>query len=97
MNGIDEKTKQTIIATIASIVPNAHIYLFGSYARGDYKEHDDIDIAIDAGKVLPSEFMEEIYRLFKDTSIAQEMDIVDLHNVDAAKKAKILREKVMWE
>jgi len=34
MHMLDEKTKNKIIAVISALIPDAHIYLFGSRARG---------------------------------------------------------------
>ena len=42
---IPQKTK--IITVISMFCPNATIYLFGSFARGNIGSSSDIDIAID--------------------------------------------------
>lgn len=39
--------KETIITIIKHLLPQAHIYLFGSRARKDHQPESDIDIAID--------------------------------------------------
>lgn len=46
---IDELKK--IIAPIAKKYQIAQVYLFGSFARGDYDEQSDIDIRIEKGKL----------------------------------------------
>lgn len=40
-----------IIAPIAEKYHIAQVYLFGSFARGDYSEKSDIDIRIEKGKM----------------------------------------------
>lgn len=46
---VDEIKK--IIAPIAEKYQVAQVYLFGSFARGDYSEESDIDIRIEKGKL----------------------------------------------
>lgn len=46
---IDELKK--IITPIAKKYQIAQVYLFGSFARGDYDEQSDIDIRIEKGKL----------------------------------------------
>ena len=46
---IDELKK--IITPIAEKYQIAQVYLFGSFARGDYNEESDIDIRIEKGKL----------------------------------------------
>ena len=52
MKNLDEKTQKKIVAIISALIPQAKIYLFGSRARGTNSEWADIDIALDAGKLL---------------------------------------------
>ena len=40
-----------IITPIAEKYEISRVYLFGSFARGDYNEESDIDIRIDKGKM----------------------------------------------
>lgn len=46
---IDEIKK--IVTPIAKKYQIAQVYLFGSFARGDYNEQSDIDIRIEKGKL----------------------------------------------
>lgn len=42
---------KNIITPIAKKYQIAQVFLFGSFARGDYDEHSDIDIRIEKGKL----------------------------------------------
>lgn len=42
---------KNVIAPIAEKYQIAQVYLFGSFARGDYNEGSDIDIRIEKGKL----------------------------------------------
>lgn len=42
---------KNIIAPIAEKYRIAQVYLFGSFARGDYNDRSDIDIRIEKGKL----------------------------------------------
>ena len=42
---------KNIIAPIAEKYQISQVYLFGSFARGDYDEQSDIDIRIEKGKL----------------------------------------------
>jgi predicted nucleotidyltransferase len=44
--------KEAIIKIIAAFHPEAKIYLFGSYARGQEKPGSDIDVAVGIGRRL---------------------------------------------
>lgn len=42
---------KSVVAPIAKKYQIAKVYLFGSFARGDYDEQSDIDIRIEKGKM----------------------------------------------
>lgn len=97
MQTIDEKTKHKIIAVISALMPDVKIYLFGSRARGTNGPFADIDIALDGGKKLPIEDVDEIKTMFRESNIAYNIDIVDLHWMTDLMRNEILREKVIWK
>lgn len=70
--GISDKVIQEI-KTIAQQCNVDKVCLFGSRARGDYKERSDVDIAFCGGKA--SEF---ILRVDEETSTLLMFDIVDM-------------------
>ena len=97
MNQLDEKIKQKIIAVISALMPDVKIYLFGSRARGTNGPRADIDIALDAGKRLLIEDVDEIKSMFKESNIMYQIDVVDFHQVSELMRSEISKEKVIWK
>lgn len=71
--GIKEKVIQEIIA-LAKKHQVEKVILFGSRARGDFKERSDVDLAFCGGK--SSRFMLDVD---EETSTLLEFDIIDLN------------------
>ena len=94
---LDEKTKNKIIAVISALIPNAHIYLFGSRARGTNGKFSDIDIALDAGKSLPAVDVDEVKSMFKESNILYFIDVVDFHQITSLMQQEILRDRIVWK
>jgi len=97
MNQLDEKIKQKIIAVISALMPDVKIYLFGSRARGTNSPRADIDIALDGGKRLPIEDVDEIKSMFKESNIMYQIDVVDFYQVSELMRNEISKERVMWK
>ncbi|HEV2600840.1 MAG TPA: nucleotidyltransferase domain-containing protein [Candidatus Babeliales bacterium] len=97
MQIIDVKTKHKIIAVISALMPDVKIYLFGSRARGTNSPTADIDIALDGGKRLPAEDVDEIKSMLRESNIMYTIDVVDLHWMTDIMRNEILREKVVWK
>ena len=60
--------------------PDARFYIFGSRAKGKYREYSDVDIAIDC----PDMTLEQKWKLesdFENSTFPYEVDIVDLNNI----------------
>jgi len=94
---IDEKTKKKIISLISALFPNTKIYLFGSRARGNHAQWSDIDIALDAGKRIPSEDVGEIISVLEGTNLPYKIEVVDIHHVSDEMKESILEEGILWK
>ncbi|HEX3525148.1 MAG TPA: nucleotidyltransferase domain-containing protein [Stellaceae bacterium] len=75
---------------------DAAVWLFGSCARGDARQHSDIDIAILPRDELPSGFFAELAADFEESSIPYDVDLVDLRRADAALVDEVRREGVKW-
>lgn len=88
--------KELIVKLIRVLQPTAQIYLFGSRARGKYREQSDIDLAVDTGKKLTNSELEFIRRIVGAIHIPQEIDIVDVHRVSTGLYDSIMREGVKW-
>ena len=97
MKILDEKTQKKIIAIVSALIPEAKIYLFGSRARGTNSEWADIDIALDAGKLLETRDVYELICMFKESFIKYDIDVVDLYQVSDLMRDQILKDKVIWK
>ena len=97
MKNLDEKTKNKIIAIVSALIPDARIYLFGSRARGTNSEWADIDIALDAGKLLDGRDVYELSSMFKESLIKYNIDIVDFYQVSDVMRSEILQERIIWK
>lgn len=68
--------RQKVIDEITALARKNHVekvFLFGSRARGDYRERSDIDLAFQGGN--SSSFILDVE---EDTSTLLEFDIIDL-------------------
>jgi len=91
------KYKDLMIKIIEMFFPEAKIYLFGSYARGDNRWGSDIDIAIDAGRKLTLREKGMISSQLAALPMAQTVDVVCMHCIPEQMKQTILREGVVWK
>lgn len=89
--------KDKIIKVIEIFFPDAKIYLFGSRARGNYKETSDIDIAIDAGAPISMTERGQINSMLDALNVLQIIDVVDFQRAPEALKANILHEGIVWK
>jgi hypothetical protein len=75
---------------------DAAVWLFGSCARGDARQHSDIDIAILPRDNLPPGFFAELAADFEESPIPYDVDLVDLRCADPALVDEVRREGVKW-
>lgn len=85
MFGLEKRHIDFIAGILKKNIPdeNAKFYVFGSRAKGIYKEYSDIDIAVDLkDKKLSPEILGKILTEFEDSTLPYEVDVVDLNSVD---------------
>ena len=75
---------------------DASVWLFGSCARGEPRQHSDIDIAILARDDLPPAFFAELQDEIEESTIPYDVDLVDLRHADPALVEEVRREGVKW-
>jgi len=95
-DGLDEVVKNKIIGLLLVLFPHAKIYLYGSRARGDFKERSDIDIALDAGPAPERLNLGEARTVLEGTRIPYKIDLIDLNFVQKELRETILHEGVLW-
>jgi predicted nucleotidyltransferase len=75
---------------------DAAVWLFGSCARGEPRQHSDIDVAILPRGELPAGFFGELDAEIEESTIPYDVDLVDLRDADPALVAEVRREGVKW-
>ncbi|HLY47430.1 MAG TPA: nucleotidyltransferase domain-containing protein [Stellaceae bacterium] len=75
---------------------HAEVWLFGSCARGEVRQHSDIDIAILPRDDLPSGFFGELAADIEESTIPYDVDLVDLRHADPALIDDVRAEGVKW-
>lgn len=62
---------------------DAKFYIFGSRAKGNFKEYSDIDIAVKLtdGKIS-ADILGKILLVFSDSTLPYEVDVIDLNAID---------------
>ncbi|MBM3892975.1 nucleotidyltransferase domain-containing protein [Candidatus Dependentiae bacterium] len=88
--------KSQLITIIHRHVPDCKIMLFGSRARGTHKEGADYDVAIDVGYKIPFATMLRIWDDVEESDIHVQVDVVDLHSVDADFLEEVHKDAILW-
>jgi len=85
---------RSLVAPIAERYGVGRVYLFGSVARGDFKEDSDYDFCIELGKIRD---LIELSGFFQDLreAVGCEIDLVDTEAVDDEFLATIMAEGVV--
>lgn len=97
-SGIKPEYKYKIIAVISALIPEAHIYLFGSRATGTYTSASDIDLALDAGKKIePHWRVGEARDVLAELFIPYSVDLLDSHCLDRASRERIVDHGILWK
>jgi uncharacterized protein len=91
------KHKDRIITIISMFFPKAKIYLFGSYARGNYTRSSDVDIAIDNGAPISLVERAQIANMIDVLNLTQNVDVVDFQSAPSELQEKILEEGIVWK
>ena len=75
---------------------DAEVWLFGSCARGEPRQHSDIDIAILPRDQLPLGFFGGLQADIEESTIPYDVDLVDLSRADPALLEEVRREGIAW-
>ena len=93
---LNKKYKDKLISIIHKHIPGCTIYLFGSRALDTERSGSDIDISLDAGKIIDHRKILAIQLDFDETNIPMKMDLVDLNTASQELKDDILHEGIKW-
>lgn len=75
----------------------ARVYLFGSRARGSSRAASDIDIGIIDDAPLADRLLSDIRETLFESTIPYRVDVVDLGQVDAQFRQRVLTEGIPWK
>jgi predicted nucleotidyltransferase len=75
---------------------DAAVWLFGSCARGDARQHSDIDIGVLPRGDFPSGFFAKLAADLEESTIPYDVDLVDLRHADPALVDEVRRKGVKW-
>lgn len=89
-----EELRRTVLDALGD--HDATVWLFGSCARGDVRQHSDIDIAILPRDELSLGFFGVLQADIEESTIPYDVDLVDLSHADAALVDEVRREGVKW-
>lgn len=92
-----ERYKNIIVPIVEKYLPEVKIILYGSRARGDFKEGSDIDVALDGGEKIDSSLMNKIEWDLEDSDLPIFFDIVDFTKMSESMQKNILRDGVVWK
>jgi len=81
-----KKILNEIIKAVATVDPQAEVYLFGSRARGDYRKDSDWDIFILTPNDINEKDKDKYYDILNDVEIENDMAI-----------GCVVRSKANWE
>lgn len=93
---LNTKYQDKLLTIINKFLPGCTVYLFGSRARDQEVTGSDIDVALDTGAPIAYKTMLNLEMAIDETTIPMKVDVVDIHRVDSALKAEILREGIRW-
>ena len=83
MFGLEDRHINFILNILKTNFLGAKFYIFGSRAKGTYKEYSDIDIAVDFNKKkLDTDILGRLLIEFQDSTLPYEVDVVDLNSID---------------
>jgi len=72
----------------------AHVWVFGSRARGDHREHSDLDILVSPLTPKIEKLVSEVEETFINSNFPYKVDLVFLENIAASYKDQVLQERV---
>jgi predicted nucleotidyltransferase len=89
-----EELRRMVLAALGD--HDAEVWLFGSCAREETRQHSDIDIGILPRDTLSDGFFASLAADIEESTIPYDVDLVDLRHTDPALIEEVRREGVKW-
>lgn len=97
INHFNESYKTIVVPIIIKHLPNAKIILYGSRARGDFRQGSDIDIALDEGHKIDRLIMSKIAGDLEESKLPICFDIVDFWGISEDMQKEIMKDGIIWK
>lgn len=79
-NDISLQDRVVVQSIVKRHLPKARVMLFGSRVIGTHRPASDLDVAVDAGKVLSLEVLAQLRLAFSESSLPYFVDVVDWYS-----------------
>ncbi|HEX4069206.1 MAG TPA: nucleotidyltransferase domain-containing protein [Candidatus Babeliales bacterium] len=89
--------RKIIEPIIIKYAPDAKIILYGSRARGDFRQGSDIDVAVDMGYVIDRHVINKILGDVEESKLPIGFDIVDFRKVSEDMQKEIMKDGIVWK
>lgn len=89
-----EELRRMVLDALGDV--QAEVWLFGSCARNEARQHSDIDVGILPGDLLPAGFFGELEADIEESSIPYDVDLVDLRTATRNFLEAVRREGISW-
>lgn len=83
ISGLDENKSNKIIEALKSIPEIKRAILFGSRAKGTFKNSSDIDIAVVGEQLLNSKIVNRLLDKLEQINLPHQFDILNYHQIDS--------------
>ena len=88
LSGPEEATIRAILRQ--HLPAGTQVMVFGSRAGGACKPWSDLDLALDAGELLPLALLAELAEAFAESPLPWKVDLLDLNAVSDEFRAKVI-------
>ena len=88
------EVKKLVLSVLAPYP--VQVYLFGSYARGDYRISSDVDIAVAGAEALPAGMLAELRDSLEESNLPYRVDLIDLNDAGESFRSRVLEEGILW-
>jgi predicted nucleotidyltransferase len=87
--------RRLVLNVLRTVLPaGTKAWVFGSRATGRARPYSDLDLAIDAGRLLTLDEIARLAEAFSDSDLPYRVDLVDWHEIDDRWRRTIVAECV---
>lgn len=89
-----ERVKEIVF----QFIPNdqAHVYLYGSWARGEERPSSDIDVGIHPLQTLSPSLFSELSEALEESEVPYRVEVVNLNETSEEFCRRVFQEGIRW-